>query len=151
VVSKESHDPRRRVGSILVSPTGEVLARGANRPPAALQLSREDSHKAIATDPAWKYFVLEHAERNAINAARDKKISLNGATMYSSLFPCADCARAIVAAGVRRFVSPNVSGETENNEKWLTHFTYARLIFGLARVTVNLAGEAAQTNQRSSR
>ena len=137
----ESHDPNRRVGAILVGKNGAVLATGANRPPLALRLTREDSHRAIAADPNWKYFMLEHAERNAINNARNVSGSVAGATMYSTLFPCADCARAIVGAGIERFVAPRLVEGLPDDEKWHAHFLYAHKIFELAGVQVDLVTE----------
>ncbi len=42
----------------------------------------------------------EHAERNALlQVGRDKTL---GATMYSRLFPCSDCAKQIIGAGIER-------------------------------------------------
>lgn len=132
---RESHDPHRQVGSVIVGAGGNILAKGANSPPTALNLSREDSLRAINADRDWRYFVLEHAERNAIKAAGTT--SLEGATIYSTLFPCADCARAIVASGIKRLVTSPTSG-TNSDEKWATHFRYSRFIFEKAGICVDL-------------
>lgn len=134
---KESHDPNRQVGVVIVSPTGHLLATGSNRPPEAVNLTLQESHRAIAEDPNWKYFMLEHAERNAISNARQLGVSLRGATMYGTLFPCADCARAIAAAGIRRLVVPAPEANTQRDEKWQSHFDYARQIFVLSGVEVD--------------
>lgn len=48
-----------------------------------------------------KYLYMEHAERNAIYNATRNGISLYGATMYVTHFPCSDCARAIIQAGIK--------------------------------------------------
>jgi dCMP deaminase len=84
--------------------------------------------------------MLEHAERNAISDARKRGHSLIGATMYGTLFPCADCARAIVAAGIRRLVVPPSIPDLQRDEKWNTHFHYAREIIALAGVEVSVIG-----------
>ena len=52
-----------------------------------------------------KYFWTEHAERNAIYTAARNGIPLAGCRMYLPWFPCVDCARAIVQAGVAELVS----------------------------------------------
>jgi len=49
---------------------------------------------------------MEHAERNAIFAAAREGRRLAGATIASTFFPCIDCARAIVQAGIVRLISP---------------------------------------------
>ena len=135
---KESHDPGRQVGATLVSASGQMIATGTNRPPSAMGLSSADSRMAIAADPNWKYFVIEHAERNAICNAHDQGHSLAGATIYVTLFPCADCARAIVSAGVRRLVAPRPTISTVADEKWRAHFEYAQEIFARSGVEMTL-------------
>lgn len=137
-VKKESHDPDRQVGVIIANSVGHILATGSNKPPIALGLAVRDSHSAIASDPEWKYFVLEHAERNAINNARDLGRSVKGATMYSTLFPCADCARAISAAGIGRLVAALPEADALRDEKWQQHFRYARQILELSGVQLDL-------------
>lgn len=136
---ERSHDPHRQVGAIIVDSDGQILSEGANAPPIQLGLSKADSLRAIEGDPDWKYFMFEHAERNAINLAVAKGSVLRGTTMYASLFPCADCARAIVAAGISRLVVPKGGGNAKRDEKWQAHYHYADEIFGLAGVKVDFA------------
>lgn len=96
--------------------------------------------------------MLEHAERNAINAARDQHLKLAGSTMYGSLFPCADCARAIVAAGISRLVVPSLSSDPARDSKWLDHYRYAYEIFDLAGIRVDVGsndGEGAQSLKKA--
>jgi dCMP deaminase len=138
-VKEESHDPHRKVGVLIVDDQDQVISVGTNAPPHQLGLSRYDSHAAIAVDPEWKYFMLEHAERNAINAARNDGKSAVGATMYGTLFPCADCARAIVAAGISRLVVSGPGGNPDRDRKWIDHYRYAHRILELARVQVDIA------------
>lgn len=48
-----------------------------------------------------KYLYVVHAELNAIfNATSD----LRGATLYTSLFPCNECCKAIIQSGISRIV-----------------------------------------------
>lgn len=135
-VKNLSHDPHRKVGVVIADARGSILAEGANAPPKALGLTAEDSHAFVAEDPMWKYFVLEHAERNAIFAAQKGGVSLAGTTMYGSLFPCADCARAIAACGIGRIVVSTADRDPVRDAKWRDHFTYAKLIFERAGVDV---------------
>lgn len=141
----KSHDPHRQVGALIVGRDGLVLAEGTNAPPVALGLSKSESLAAINDDSSWKYFVLEHAERNAIFAALTAGKDLRGATMYGTLYPCADCARAIVAAGIARVVVPAPSKDFERNAKWLQHYHFAHRIFELGGVEVELISEEQPT------
>lgn len=45
-----------------------------------------------------------HAEMNAITQAANHGISLNNATLYTLLQPCATCAKAIINCGIKRIV-----------------------------------------------
>ena len=150
-VKLESHDPHRQVGSIIVSKSGEVLATGSNAPPKALHIDVRESHSLISDDPNWKYYMLEHAERNAIKNARESGHNIDGATMYGTLFPCADCARAIVAAGIKRLVVPPPHSNPARDQKWATQYQYAEKIFALARTQVDLVyvERAAQEKKHS--
>jgi cytidine deaminase len=49
-----------------------------------------------------------HAEMAAITDAAPRGVSVRDATMYTTTFPCHDCARHIVAAGIKRvaYVEP---------------------------------------------
>jgi dCMP deaminase len=134
----KSHDPNRKVGAVIVDPNGKIIGVGSNAPPVSLRMSPFESHLAIEDDPRWKYHMLEHAERNAIYAALHKGHSLANATMYGTLYPCADCARAICAAGISRLVVPCPGGDTARDQKWLDHYTYASRIFELAGVQVDI-------------
>ena len=46
-----------------------------------------------------------HAEANAIAAAAKQGISTEGATCYTTVSPCATCARLLIAAGITRVVA----------------------------------------------
>jgi dCMP deaminase len=135
-VRQESHDPDRKVGAIAVDVDGKIVGRGTNAPPRSLGLTIADSQAAIGEDPRWKYFLLEHAERNAIFDVLLRGISLKGGTMYGTLFPCADCARAIVASGLSRLVVFGVALDPHRDQKWLEHYRHAEQIFKLAGIKV---------------
>lgn len=133
----ESQDPDRQVGAVLVGADGRILATGTNTPPIAINFTPQDSARAIRENPDWRHYMLEHAERNAIGAARRKGEDLTGSTIYISLFPCADCARAIVAEGIARVVAPQIDTGTPGDERWQTHFKFSQWIFELAGVQID--------------
>ena len=138
LLHQKSHDPHRQVGAVIVDVEGTVLSEGTNAPPEALGFTRSESLAAIDEDPAWKYFGLEHPERNASHTAHAKNKVLSGATIYCTLFPCADCARAIVACGISRVVVPESARESERDEKWHVHYRFAHEIFKRGRVSIEV-------------
>lgn len=84
--------------------SGEI-ARSANVLPPLLAAAYRDNGDVVADDD--RYFVIEHAERAAIFRALVAGHSLAGSTIYCTRFPCSDCARAIIWAGIRRAVFPS--------------------------------------------
>ena len=52
-----------------------------------------------------RFVWMEHAERNAIFTAARTGRALAGGRIASTLFPCIDCARAIVISGIRTLVT----------------------------------------------
>jgi len=105
-VSSWSKDQSTKVGCVLASPGRDILAVGYNGFPRGLNDDLSDRHQRPA-----KYLWTEHAERNAIFSAARVGVSLLGSTMYLPWFPCPDCARAIVQAGIATLVAlrPNLS------------------------------------------
>ena len=106
------------------------------RSPTSFGFDRALSQRSITDDANWKYYMFEHAERNAIYKALKMGHMLRGATMYGTLFPCADCARAIVAAEITRIVVPAPGSDPIRDEKWRMHYKYATKIFELSEVKV---------------
>lgn len=108
--SDDPHYPKRQeaaVGCVIVV-NGEVIIEAANRLPPQLRVVELFKHKELST----KYFFVEHAERTAIFEALNSGHILKGGTLYCTRFPCSDCARAILYAGLQRVVvSSGFSGE----------------------------------------
>jgi len=96
-IARWSKDHSRKVGCVVVGPNHEVRATGYNGFPRGI----DDSVGARYERPA-KYKWTEHSERNAIYNAARTGVSLDGCTLYvTTLYPCVDCAQAIVQVGIR--------------------------------------------------
>ena len=63
-----------------------------------------------------KYSFVEHAERNVIFEAARNGFKTYDLTMFCGWYACADCARAIVQAGIREVVG--LSAMDNTNERW---------------------------------
>ena len=85
----------RHVGAVLFSVDGKATIRRCNTFPEGVQ-DTEERHQGTGR-LVWQ----EHAERNAIFAAARAGVATEGGTLASSYFPCLECARAIVQAGIR--------------------------------------------------
>lgn len=101
-----SDDPLTKVGAVIVP--SSALA-----PPVYGANSYTRGVVRPQPDPE-KHRFIEHAERAAIARAAASGISTTNATMYLTWFPCADCARSVVNAGIERLVcggAPDFSHE----------------------------------------
>ncbi|MGN0349386.1 MAG: deoxycytidylate deaminase [Roseburia sp.] len=96
-----SKDPNTQVGACIVSPDHKILSMGYNGFP--MGCSDDEFPWDREGEPLEsKYFYTTHSELNAILNYRGG--SLEGATIYVTLFPCNECAKAIIQAGIRRIV-----------------------------------------------
>ena len=84
-----SKDPNTQVGACIVSSEHKILSMGYEFP-----WVREGDDN--------KYFYTTHSELNAILNYRGG--SLEGASIYVTLFPCNECAKAIIQSGIREVV-----------------------------------------------
>ena len=97
-----SKDPNTQVGCCIVSQDNKILSMGYNGLPTGCSddvfpWGREGD------DPLeTKYVYTVHSELNAILNYRGG--SLEGAKLYVSLFPCNECAKAIIQAGIKTIV-----------------------------------------------
>jgi dCMP deaminase len=122
VIAQRSDDVHKKLGCIIVSPANKVLAVGCNGLPRGIQPTPQTLNR-----PA-KYSVMEHAERNAIyNSNQD----LTDATLYVQMFPCNDCARAIIQKGITHVV---VGATKSTNPLWLTKTEEAISMFDEANI-----------------
>ena len=96
-----SKDPNTQVGACIVSPDNKILSMGYNGFP--MRCSDDDFPWTREGDGIEnKYYYTTHSELNAILNYRGG--SLEGAKMYVSLFPCNECAKAIIQAGIKTVI-----------------------------------------------
>ena len=97
LVASWSKDPSTKVGAVIVRPDRTVASMGYNGFPRGVL----DSHSRY-TDRETKYQMVVHAEANAIVTGGD----VRGMTLYATLFPCCECAKLIIQAGIETLVVP---------------------------------------------
>ena len=81
--SERSKDPSTRVGACIVNDDNKILSMGYN-----------DNLKT-------KYPYVCHSELNAI---LNCPTSVKGARVYVTLFPCNECAKAIIQSGIKEVI-----------------------------------------------
>ena len=96
-----SKDPNTQVGACIVSADHKILSMGYNGLPTGCS-DDEFPWGREGAPLENKYLFTTHSELNAILNYRGG--SLEGSTIYVSLFPCNECAKAIIQAGIKRIV-----------------------------------------------
>lgn len=98
--SKRSKDPSTQVGACVASRENKVLTMGYNGMPTGCSdddLPWDREGDAVNT----KYLYVCHAEFNAILNATS---SLKDGKIYVTLFPCNECAKAIIQSGIKEVI-----------------------------------------------
>jgi dCMP deaminase len=98
-MSELSYAQRKKVGAILVSPQGNIIAEGLNGTPAGDDNRCETGGSDLVTKPE-----VLHAESNAIAKVAKSTNSSVGSTLYCTLSCCFECAKLIIQAEISRFV-----------------------------------------------
>ncbi len=96
-----SKDPHSQVGSCIVSEDNKILSMGYNGFPRGCS-DEEFPWVREGEETETKYPYVVHSELNAILNYRGG--SLEGAKLYVSLFPCNECAKAIIQAGIKTII-----------------------------------------------
>ena len=114
LAAERSKDPSTQVGACIVSDDNRILSTGYNGFPQGCS-DDEFPWNRDASAGETKYNFVVHAELNAILNAGGK--SLIGSRIFVSLFPCHECAKAIIQAGVKEvvYLSDKYNGTPSDN------------------------------------
>lgn len=99
--SQRSKDPSTQVGACIVSSDNKILSVGYNGMPRFCSddvFPWERDGEPLNT----KYMFVCHAELNSI--LNFPYGSLKDAKIYTTLFPCNECAKALIQAGIKEIV-----------------------------------------------
>ena len=101
LAAMRSKDPSTQVGACIVDNENRILSTGYNGFPSGCS-DDEFPWEREGGFGDTKYPFVVHAELNAILNARGK--NLTGSRIYVALFPCNECAKAIIQAGIKEVV-----------------------------------------------
>ena len=99
LAARRSKDPNTQVGACIVSPENIIISTGYNGFPVGCS---DDEYPWEREGEQTKYPYVVHAELNAI--LNSSITSLKGSTLYVALFPCNECAKAIIQTGISKVV-----------------------------------------------
>ena len=103
LAARRSKDPNTQVGACIVSDDNIIISTGYNGMPKGCSDDEFPWDRKGENEAATKYPYVVHAELNAILNASGR--DLRGSRIYVALFPCNECAKAIIQSGVREVLS----------------------------------------------
>lgn len=144
LAAMRSKDPSTQVGCCIVDDQNRILSTGYNGFPQGCS-DDEFPWNRNESEGETKYPFVVHAELNAILNNRGK--SLAGAKLYVGLFPCHECTKAIIQAGIREVIYLSdkyaITPSTLASKRMLTAagVKMTRLTSRSDRLTLNLSSE----------
>lgn len=138
--AKRSKDPNTQVGACVVNVDKKIVSVGYNGMPSGV--NDDDFPWAREGDFLdTKYPYVCHAELNAI--LNNPGMSLKNCSIYVPLFPCNECCKAIIQAGIRRVIyisdkyadSDGIKASKRMMEA--AHVEYSRLGSSLEELTLS--------------
>lgn len=145
--AQRSKDPNKQVGACIVGEDKLILGVGYNGFPRGCADSALPWAKKSASGDALetKYPYVCHAEMNAI--MNKNSASVAGGTLYVTMYPCNECAKLIIQAGIREVVyyegkmsevkeTPTTPGDGRVVKRDDPIYAAANRLLSLARVRV---------------
>lgn len=99
-----SKDPSTQVGSCIVDENNRILSIGYNDTPNGFNDDEFPWERTGTCPNHTKYPYVCHSELNAILNYRGSRKDLENAKIYVYLFPCNECAKAIIQSGIKEVI-----------------------------------------------
>lgn len=100
--SMRSKDPNTQVGACIVNDDNRIVSVGYNGFPRGCSDEDFPWERSADRQNDTKYPFVCHAELNAI--LNSNGIGVKGSRIYVALFPCNECAKAIIQAGIKEII-----------------------------------------------
>lgn len=142
LAAQRSKDPSTQVGACIVSADNIIISTGYNGLPNGCS---DDEFPWVREGEDTKYPFVVHAELNAILNSNGR--DLRGSRIYVDLFPCNECAKAIIQSGIREvvYLSDKYADTpaTKASKRMLqaAGVTFRCLQTGVKTVTLDYSGE----------
>ncbi|XDA89856.1 hypothetical protein R6Z07M_019465 [Ovis aries] len=125
--AQRSKDPNSQVGACIVNAENKIVGIGYNGMPNGCSDDLLPWRRTAENILDTKYPYVCHAELNAI--MNKNSADVKGCTMYVALFPCNECAKLIIQAGIKEVIFMSDKYHDSNET------TAARLMFEMAGIS----------------
>lgn len=116
LTSGRSKDPSTQVGACIVDKENRILSIGYNGTPNGFDDDRFPWNRD-GDNLDTKYPYVCHAELNAILNYKGSRCDLTGSKIYVDLFPCNECAKAIIQSGIKEVIYLSDKYKNSDNNK----------------------------------
>lgn len=129
LAARRSKDPVTQVGACIANSQNKIVATGYNGMPNGID---DNTIPWVKEGPylETKYAYVVHAELNAI--LNSVLTDQTGCRLYVSLFPCNECAKAIIQSGIRHVIYLSDKHKNKDSTK------AAKLMFQMAGVKTEM-------------
>lgn len=101
LAAQRSPDPSTQVGACIVNERNRIVASGYNSFPNGIRTNVFPWEREADSPLGTKYPYVVHAEKNAIYNAEG---SVEGGTLYVTLYPCCECCKDIIQARIKKII-----------------------------------------------
>lgn len=128
LIASKSKDPRTKIGAVLVK-DGIIISEGYN----GFARGVRDLEERYS-DSTIKYAFVVHAEANGVLNAVRHGINTSGATCFTQMIPCSECAKILIQAGIQEIVVH--SRWVYKNPQWEKAMKITKIMCGEAGVVI---------------
>jgi dCMP deaminase len=119
-IALRSPDASTKVGCVIIGKDRTIRSTGYNGFISGAKDTIKEGQDPSCFERPYKYLVTIHAEQNAIASAAKRGIALDNCELYVSEFPCSDCTKLIIQAGIKKICVCN-KPSLEFSERWKEH------------------------------
>lgn len=112
LAANRSKDPSTQVGACIVNDDNKIVSTGYNGAPIGYNDDTCMTWEREGSFLDTKYAYVCHAELNAI---LNSPSPLKGCRIYVALFPCNECAKAIIQSGIKEVIYMDDKYATADN------------------------------------
>ncbi|MEG2640793.1 MAG: deaminase [Bacilli bacterium] len=144
-----SKDESCQVGACIVNSKKRIVSTGYNGMPSKCDDEKMPWGKGDTSYLANKHYYVCHAELNAILSSRS---DLTDCILYVALYPCNECAKAIIQSGIKEIVylsDENADKEFYKASKYMLEVAgikARKLVTELKNITIDFVAKEDKNN-----
>ena len=128
LIAQKSHDPKTRIGSVLVRDRN-IIATGYNSFPRNIKDLPERYN-----DRELKRKIINHSEENTILTSARLGINTSNTTLYTFGIPCVSCCKILLQGSVIEIVTHNQWPNLIHNQEWVESIKLSKMLIDEAGV-----------------